>query len=82
MIFINAGFGNMINADKVVSIASPDAAPIKRMVQDAKEHGRVIDVSCGRKTKAVFFCDSDHVILSSLTPDKLMAAIKNETEEN
>ena len=82
MIFINAGFGNMINADKVVSIASPDAAPIKRMVQDAKEHGRVIDVSCGRKTKAVILCDSDHVILSSLTPDKLMAAIKNETEEN
>lgn len=81
MIFINAGFGNMINAEKVVSIASPEAAPIKRMVQDAKEHGRVIDISCGRKTKAVIFCDSDHIILSALTPDKLMSAISAETEE-
>ncbi len=81
MIFINAGFGNMINAEKVVSIASPDAAPIKRMVQDAKEHGRVIDVSCGRKTKAVIFCDSEHIILSALTPEKLMSAISAETEE-
>lgn len=81
MIFINAGFGNMINAEKVVSIAAPDAAPIKRMVQDAKEHGRVIDVSCGRKTKAVIFCDSEHIILSALTPEKLMSAISAETEE-
>lgn len=81
MIFINAGFGNMINAEKVVSIATPDAAPIKRMVQDAKEHGRVIDVSCGRKTKAVIFCDSEHIILSALTPEKLMSAISAETEE-
>ena len=85
MTFINAGFGNMVNAEKIVSIASPDAAPIKRMVQDAKEHGRVIDVSCGKKTKAVVFCDSEHIVLSALTPEKLMSAISKEdteTEEN
>lgn len=75
MRFINAGFGNLVAAERVVSIASPDAAPIKRMVQDGKESGRVIDVSCGKKTKAVLFCDSDHIILSALTPEKLLHAM-------
>lgn len=78
MKFINAGFGNMVAADRVVSVVSPDAAPIKRMVQDGKETGRVIDVSCGRKTKAVLFCDSDHIILSALTPEKLCQALTEE----
>ena len=75
MRFINAGFGNLVAADRVISIASPEAAPIKRMVQDGKEEGRVIDVSCGKKTKSVLFCDSDHIILSALTPEKLMHAM-------
>lgn len=76
--FINAGFGNYIAAQRIISAASPDAAPIKRMVQDGKESGRVIDISCGRKTKSVLFTDSDHIILSALTPDKIYALISGE----
>ena len=81
MKFINAGFGNMVAADRVISVVSPDAAPIKRMVQDGKENGRVIDVSCGRKTKSVLFCDSDHIILSALVPEKICRLINGETAE-
>lgn len=66
MKFINVGFGNMVCADRVVAIVSPDSAPIKRLVQDAREAGRVIDVSCGRRTRAVVLTDSEHVILSAI----------------
>lgn len=66
MKFINIGFGNMICADRVVAIVSPDSAPIKRLIQDAREAGRVIDVSCGRRTRAVVLTDSEHVILSAI----------------
>ncbi len=66
MRFINIGFGNMVSAERIVSIVSPDSAPIKRLIQDAKDAGRVIDVSCGRRTRAVIITDSEHVILSAL----------------
>ena len=66
MKFINIGFGNMVCADRVVAIVSPDTAPIKRLIQDAREAGRVIDVSCGRRTRAVVLTDSEHVILSAI----------------
>lgn len=66
MKFINIGFGNMVSAGRIVAIASPDSAPIKRLVQDAKEAGRVIDVSCGRRTRSVIITDSDHVVLSAI----------------
>ncbi len=66
MKFINIGYGNMVAAGRVISVVSPDSAPIKRLVQDAKEAGRVIDVSCGRRTRAVIITDSDHVILSAI----------------
>ena len=66
MKFINIGFGNMVSADRIIAVASPDSAPIKRLIQDAKEEGRVIDASCGRKTRAVIITDSEHVILSAL----------------
>ena len=66
MKFINIGFGNMVCADRVVAIVSPDSAPIKRLVQDARDEGRIIDVSCGRRTRAVVLTDSDHVILSAI----------------
>ena len=66
MKFINIGFGNMVCADRVVAIVSPDSAPIKRLIQDAREAGRVIDVSCGRRTRAVIITDSEHVILSAI----------------
>ncbi len=71
MKLINIGFGNMVSADRVVSVVSPESAPIKRVVQEAKEEKRLIDATQGRKTKAVIFTDSDYIILSYLTAEKL-----------
>ncbi|MBR2612354.1 MAG: DUF370 domain-containing protein [Clostridia bacterium] len=71
MKFINIGFGNLVSASRIVAIASPDSAPVKRLVQDAKEEGRIIDVSCGRRTRAVIITDSDHVILSAIQTETI-----------
>ena len=71
MKFIKIRFGNMMSAGRVVAIASPDSAPVKRLVQDAREEGRVIDVSCGRRTRAVIITDSDHVILSAIQTETI-----------
>ena len=71
MKFINIGFGNMVSVSRIVVIAGPDSAPVKRLVQDAKEEGRVIDVSCGRRTRAVIITDSDHVILSAIQAETI-----------
>ena len=78
MNFINVGYGNMIAVERIITLTSPDSAPIKRMIQDAKDSGRVIDVSCGRKTRAVIITDSDHIILSALQAE----TIANRLEEN
>ena len=69
--FVNIGFGNLVNSEKVVAVVCPDAAPVKRLVQKAKEAGRVIDATQGRRTKAVQVTEEDHVILSALQPDTL-----------
>jgi len=69
--FINIGYGNMINTTQVVSIVSPDAAPIKRMVQEAREKGLVVDATCGRRTRAVIFTNSQYVVLSALLPETI-----------
>ena len=71
MKFINIGSGNMVAAARVVALASPDSAPVKRLVQDARDSARVIDVTCGRRTRAVIVTDSEHVILSALTTEKI-----------
>ena len=71
MKFINIGFGNMVAAERIVTIVSPDSAPVKRLVQDAKDAGRVIDVSCGRRTRAVIITDSEHVILSAIQTETI-----------
>ena len=71
MKFINIGFGNMVAVDRMVALVSPDSAPIKRLIQDAKDAGRVIDVTCGRKTRAVIITDSDHVVLSALQAETI-----------
>ena len=71
MKFINIGFGNMVSAGRIVAIAAPDSAPIKRLVQDARDDGRVIDVSCGRRTRAVIITDSEHVILSAIQEETI-----------
>ncbi len=71
MKFINIGFGNMVASDRILTLVSPDSAPIKRLVQDAKDSGRVIDVSCGRRTRAVIITDSEHVILSAIQSETI-----------
>ena len=86
MKFINIGFGNMVSAGRIVAIAGPDSAPIKRLVQDAKEDDRVIDVSCGRRTRAVIITDSDHVILSAIQAEtitnRLASDIADDSDED
>ena len=84
MKFINIGFGNMVAADRVVAIVSPDSAPIKRLMQDAKDSGRVIDVSCGRRTRAVIITDSGHVIFSAIQSETVANRLEseNDTEED
>ena len=69
MKLINIGFGNMVSAGRLVAIVSPDSAPIKRMVQEARERGTLIDATYGRKTRAVLIMDSDHIVLSALQPE-------------
>ena len=71
MKWIDVGFGNLVAVGRVVTVASPDTAPIKRLCQDAREEGRVIDVSCGQKTRAVLVTDCGLVLLSPLTPPEL-----------
>ena len=71
MKFINIGYGNMVAVDRIVTLVSPDSAPIKRLIQDAKDDGRVIDVTCGRKTRAVIITDSEHVILSAIQAETI-----------
>ena len=80
MKFINIGYGNMVSAGRIVAIASPDSAPIKRLVQDARDDGRVIDVSCGRRTRAVIITDSDHVILSSVQSETISNRLDDSVE--
>ena len=71
MKLINIGFGSMVAAGRILSMLAPDSAPIKRIVQEAKDRGMLIDASYGRATKTVILMDTDHVILSALTPDVL-----------
>ena len=83
MKFINIGFGNMVAADRIVTLVSPDSAPIKRMVQETRERGMLIDATYGRKTASIFIMDSDHVILSALPPEKFGLRLGQEiSEEN
>lgn len=71
MKLVNIGFGSMVAANRVLTIVEPDSAPIKRVVQEARDRGMLVDASYGRKTKAVILMDTDHVILSALTPEML-----------
>ena len=73
---MNIGFGNIINADKIIAMITPDSAPAKRMVQKAKEESRLIDATQGRRTRAVIFTEDDRVILSALLPDTLSGRMK------
>ena len=78
MKLINIGFGNMISAERLVAIVSPESAPIKRIIQDAKERGTLIDATHGRRTRAVIITDSDHIILTYLQGETLANRIAEE----
>ncbi len=73
MQLINIGFGNMVSAERMLAVVSPDSAPIKRLIQESRERGMLIDATYGRKTAAVFIMDSDHVVLSAIPADKIVA---------
>ena len=81
MKLIGIGFGNLVSAGRIIAIVSPESAPIKRMIQDARERGLLIDASFGRSTRAVLAMDSGNVVLSALTPETLAARCAENTEE-
>ncbi len=82
MKFISIGYGNVVAADRVVALVSPDSAPVKRLVQDARGAGRVIDVTCGRRTRAVIVTDSEHVILSAVQPETISWRLNGKQAED
>ncbi len=82
MAFVNIGYGNVVNSDKVISIVSPEAAPMKRMIQGAKDDGTAIDATCGKKTKSVMVMENHMLVLSSLLPDTIAGRFNNiETQD-
>ncbi len=81
MKLINIGFGNLVSAQRLLSVISPESAPVKRLVQEARDRGMLIDASFGRKTKSVLIMDTDHVILSALEPKTIANRMQNDTEE-
>ena len=78
MQLVNIGFGNIVSANRIVAIVSPESAPIKRIVQDAKESGNAIDATYGRRTRAVVIMDSGHVILSAVQPETVAGRLERE----
>lgn len=82
MKLVNIGFGNMISSSRLVAIVSPESAPIKRTVQEAKDNGRLIDATYGRRTRAVIITDSDHVILSAIQPETVANRMGDEEDED
>ena len=75
MKLLNIGFGNMVSTDRLVAIVSPDSAPIKRMIQEGRDRGMLIDATYGRKTRSVVIMDSDHIVLSAIQPDTVAARL-------
>ena len=81
MRFINDGFNNMLNASRVIALVSSDSAPSKRLIQDAKDSGRAVDCTCGRKTRCVIITDSDHVILSALQAETVAGRLNGSEDD-
>ena len=79
---LNIGFGNVVFSHRIIAIVGPESAPIKRLVQDAKDRGRLIDGTYGRRTRAVLITDSDHIILSAIQPDTVAHRLINKDTEN
>ena len=82
MKFINVGFGNLVSAKRIVTITAPDSAPVRRLVQDSRDLGNVIDVSCGKKTQSVIITDSKHVILSGLSTDIILQRLNEDNSSD
>ncbi|HJB26073.1 MAG TPA: DUF370 domain-containing protein [Firmicutes bacterium] len=81
MRLINIGFGNMVSANRLVAIVSPESAPIKRIIQDARDRGSLIDATYGRRTRAVIITDSDHVVLSAVQPETVANRLNDHDDE-
>ncbi|MGD6803620.1 DUF370 domain-containing protein [Rossellomorea vietnamensis] len=77
---INIGFGNIVSANRIISIVSPESAPIKRLIQDARDRGTLVDATYGRRTRAVIITDSDHVILSAVQPETVAARLTDKDD--
>lgn len=82
MKLINIGFGNMVSANRLIAIVSPESAPIKRIVQEARDKGSLIDATYGRRTRAVIIMDSDHVILSAVQPETVANRLADDVEDD
>lgn len=80
MRLINIGFGNLVSANRLIAIVSPDSAPIKRMVQEARDRGELIDATYGRRTKAVIMMDNNHLVLSALQPETIANRLSGEKD--
>ncbi len=81
MKLVNIGFGNMVSAGRLIAMVAPDSAPIKRMIQDARERGTLIDATYGRKTRTVLIMDSGHVVLSGIQPEGVSGRLQEEDED-
>ncbi|MBE6724542.1 MAG: DUF370 domain-containing protein [Ruminococcaceae bacterium] len=81
MKFVNVGFNNMVNAERVVAVISSESAPAKRLIQDAKDQGRAVDCTSGRKTRCVVIMDSDHIILSALANETISGRLNGSSSE-
>ncbi|MBQ9166766.1 MAG: DUF370 domain-containing protein [Oscillospiraceae bacterium] len=76
MLMLNIGYGNMVSAERIIAVVSPDSAPIKRMIQEGRDRGMLIDASFGRRTRSVLIADTDHVILSALPPETIAGRLE------
>lgn len=82
MKLINIGFGNMVSSERLIAIVSPDSAPIKRIIQDVRERGQLVDATYGRRTRAVIIMDSGHVILSAIQPETVAGRISGKVDNS
>lgn len=82
MKLINVGFGNIVSGSRVIAIVSPDSAPIKRIIQEAKDRGMVIDATCGRRTRSVIVTDSDHIILSAIQTETIAGRAESKSDDD
>ena len=78
MLFINIGFGNIVSAERIISIVSPESAPVKRIIQEAKDAKTAIDATCGRRTRSVLIMDSGNIILSAVQPETIAGRVNNQ----